>query len=236
MLKKHEIGAICLASLVIGFVTSFRHLQTYEWQTLFTFLKFAGLGLIAVIACVATSKFVANEFGCDAEFRLWTMDRYGFERKHYLRKTMPTWILVPLFLVFISWGYIKWLGLLVFDIGHSTRVAKGRDYTEMTEWELALIAFYGLLTNVALAIISKFLGWDAFSSLNIWFVFFNLLPISELNGTKILHGSIMLWIFSIVLVSIMIILLGITNILTTVIAAVAFALVAVIAFFHFFER
>lgn len=236
MFKKQEIGTIILASLAMGFVISFKELQTFEVETLYSFLKSAGFALITVLLCMIASKIAAYKFGCGAEFRLWTMERYGFHKRHYVKRPIPTWLAFPLFLVFISWGTIKWLALLVFDIAHTTRALGKTEYSEVTEWELGLIAFYGLLANIALAIISKFAGWSSLASLNIWFVFFNLLPFSELNGMKILNGSKMLWIFIVILSAMILILLGMGNFVTVLIAAVAFALLAVVAFFHFFER
>ena len=132
MFKKNEILALVLASLVIGFVTSFKQIQTYEIETLYSFLKASGLALIIVALCVTASKLSALTFGCEAEFRLWTMNRRGFHHAYYFKRPIPTWILIPLLFVFATWGYIKWLALIVFDASHSTRVLKEKDYTEST--------------------------------------------------------------------------------------------------------
>jgi len=80
------------------------------------------------------------------------------------------------------------------------------------------------------------MGWNDFALLNIWIAFFSIIPYSELNGMKIFQGSAMLWIFSAVSVSTILILINILNPTTTLISALIFAIAAVIAWFNFFER
>lgn len=231
-----EILIFLLSALIIGYLFSFKELMTtsLSWSTLLGWLKLSGLALITILVCVITCNLLTWRFGCDAEFRLWCIRQYGFHKTSYFKKSIPAWILFPLGFVFLTLGYVKWLALTVFDVTPTTRV--GREYAEITEWELGLIAFFGLFANLVLAVISKAVGWDTLASINIWFAFFNFLPISELNGAKILHGSKMLWIFGFIFTSIILILLGITHIVTTIIAAGVVALVAVVLFFCFFER
>ncbi len=231
-----EILIFLLASFIMGYLFSFKELMTtsLSWNAILVWLKMSGLALITLLVCVITCNVVIWRFGCDAEFRLWCIRQYGFHKVSRFKRSFPAWILFPLGFVFLSLGYVKWLALTVFDVIPTTRI--GREYAEVTEWELALIAFFGLFANLALAVISKAVGWHTLASINIWFAFFNFLPISELNGAKILHGSKMLWVFGFIFTSIILILLGITHIVTTIIAAGVVALIAVVLFFCFFER
>ena len=236
MFNKNEIIIFLLAALIIGYLFSFNNIiaSGLSQDTVLAWLKLSGLALIALLSSVVVCNIVTWHFGCDAEFRLWCIRQYGFHKTSYFKRSLPAWILFPLGFVFLTLGYVKWLALTVFDVVPTTRV--GREYAEITEWELALIAFFGLFANLALAVVSKIAGWDTLASINIWFAFFNFLPISELNGAKILHGSKMLWIFGFVFTIIILILLGITHIVTTLVAAGVLALIAVVLFYCFFEK
>jgi len=236
MFNKEEIIIFLLVALLIGYLFSFKELMTksLNWDAVLAWLKLSGLALIALLSCVVVCNMVTWHFGCDAEFRLWCVKQYSFHKRSYFKRSLPAWILFPLGLVFLTLGYVKWLALLVFDVVPTTKV--GREYAEITEWELALIAFFGLFANLMLAVISKIAGWHTLASINMWYAFFNFLPISELNGAKILHGSKMLWIFGFVFTVIILILLGIAHIVTTLVAAGVLALIAVVLFYCFFER
>ena len=49
-----------------------------------------------------------------------------------------------------------------------------------------------LITGI---IISYLLGYPDFARLNLYLAFFNMIPISDLDGNKIFFGSIVLWSF-----------------------------------------
>ena len=86
---------------------------------------------------------------------------------------------------------------LVFDIKpHVYRAAKRHglySYSEVNESHIGTIAAAGVLTNLVFAVIGYLLGFAYFSKINIYFAFFNMLPISELDGNKIFFGNLLLW-------------------------------------------
>ncbi len=236
MLNKKEIGIFALVSLVIGFLMSFKELNAYNAETFNVYIKNTGYAAITVLLNMIVLKLSAYRYGCNVEFRLWTLERYGFHNAQHLKKPIPMWILTPLIFIFVTRGYIKWLALFVFDIEHISRELKGKNYSKITEWELALIVFYSIIANVGLAIFSIFMGWNDLALLNAGLALFSVIPFSELNGMKIMQGSIMLWIFSVIMVSLIVILINISNPITTLISALIFAFAVVIAWFNFFER
>src|SRR3989344_1753480 len=126
MFKKKEIGVLALISLIIGFLLSFKELNDYSLEVLKTYLRNTGFALITVLISMTIAKLAAYRFGCDAEFRLWTIDRLGFHHAAHLEKPLPAWILFHLGFVFLSLGYIKWLALYVFDVSNVSRELKGR--------------------------------------------------------------------------------------------------------------
>ena len=65
----------------------------------------------------------------------------------------------------------------------------------MTEEHIGLIAASGIFANLFLGIIGYLIGFPLFAKLSIWFAFFNMIPISNLDGNKIFFGNLVLWSF-----------------------------------------
>jgi len=228
MFKKEEFAYFGLSAIVMGYIIAF---SAFTWTGWIIGICLA-LAMIAVH--VLTQKIVAYKFGADLEYDLWNIRRYWFYKQSYFKKPFPAWLVIPLFLSIISAGLIKWFGTLTFEAYPNTRRIKKRWY-EITEWEFALIAVSGIFANLVLAIISQFFGWNEFAVLNILFAFFNALPFSQLDGTKVFFGSRLLWIFSVVLIVAMLILIGISNIISTIIAALALAIITILIFYTKYE-
>lgn len=88
---------------------------------------------------------------------------------------------------------------LVFDVKPRVYRSAKRfglyTFSDVTEYHLGLIAASGIALNLILAVVGYFLGFALFARLNIYFAFFNILPIADLDGSKILFGSKILWSF-----------------------------------------
>ena len=91
---------------------------------------------------------------------------------------------------------------LVFDVKAKTyRAAKRHGlyrFSEMTEDHIGYIASAGIFANILLAIITYFIGLPIemnFVVLSIYYIFFNMIPVSDLDGNKILFGNMVLWAF-----------------------------------------
>lgn len=228
MLNKKEILIFILAALVMGYALSFKGFSWLLWP------KMAGLSLLIILVHSAGQKLSAKAFHCSTESKLWTFTQYWFTKRAYFKKPFPAWLFVPLLLTFASLGYIKWLALTTFEVtALPSRAAKG--FARVTEWHLALIAAAGLFFNIFLAFFSQLLGFHFFAALNLYFVLFNLLPISTLDGTKVFFGSRLLWIFSVVFAIALLFLFEITGLLPSLAAALLIAIAAFIAFYYFVE-
>jgi len=88
---------------------------------------------------------------------------------------------------------------LVFDVKPRVYRSAKRfglyTFSEVTEYHLGLIAASGIVINLILAIVGYFVGFPLFARLNMYYAFFNILPISELDGNKIFFGSKIMWSF-----------------------------------------
>ena len=252
MIRAKEIFYFLVASIVVGYLFAFKQLLT---GNLSSWLIYSILAFIMIILNALACEIAVSRFGCDAEYRLWGTRNISWtvkklfrhlREKERFKKEVPLWLIVPLVCIFVTLGLVKWLAVLVFEAVpvHLSRMKKGRLYAELTEWDLALIASLGPLINVLIAIVSKFISgrlasgnlFEIFAVMNIWYAFFNLLPLSDFNGAKIFYGSKILWAFLFIFTLVILILLGITNIVTTLIAAVVLGLISVVLIFLFFER
>jgi len=237
MLEKKEVGYFVIAGFIIGYLFAFKDLLEGNFLK---WLEYGCLGSLIVFITSFICEIAASRFGCDAEFRLWMSD-IRLAKKSRFQKTapwfIPVWLIVPVALVAVTWGYIKWLAIIVFDAVPSSRVHKR--FVDLTEWELALIASTIPFTSLLIAVIAQLAGWKTFAMMSVLYALFNLVPFHELTGTKIFFGSMMLWIFAAIFTIAIFILIGIAGttgqMFTVLIAAAIIAIVAVILFYLFHE-
>ena len=160
-----------------------------------TILAVFAVFLINILAKKGMSYYLDTEI----EMKFWEIKRFGFSPRAALKKAFPAGILMPIIVSILSMGNLMWLGSLIFEIKPKIyRAAKRHglySFSEITEFQIGLIAAIGVLANLVFAIIGYLSGWTIFSQLNIWLAFFNLLPISDLDGNKIFFGSLVIWSF-----------------------------------------
>ena len=114
--------------------------------------------------------------------------------------------MVSLYLYILTKANFLWLAILDYDITPRTERVSRRHglyrFSEMTEWHIALIVAAGLAANLVLAAAGYFAGFETFAKLNIYFALWSLIPISSLDGSKILFGSRILWITLLIILAI----------------------------------
>ena len=194
MLNKNEIIAIIIATIIIGFAVNL--IQTWEsflYALLFVFL----IILINIIA----KKVASSYFDSEIEVKLWEIKRYGFRAGWHFKKPFPLGAFLPIIskILFFPINSLVWMASLVFDVKAKTyRAAKRHglySFSEMTEDHIGYIAAAGIFANLVFAVIGYLVGFDLFAKLNIYYAFFNMIPISNLDGNKIFFGNIVLWSF-----------------------------------------
>ena len=224
MFSWKETASILIASLVLGYITSFKSLTWLSW------ISMAGLALIVLLAHHFGQKITSWFYDCSTETSLWTVRQFSFKKSGHFKFDFPMWAALPVFLVILTFGAVKWLALTVFEATPlPSRIQ--RKYAELTDWDLALIAVGGLFFNALLAVISHAAGWNSFALLNIYFIIFNLIPFSTLDGGKIFFGSPMLWVFCAVFSGLMLLLISNISLLATIAASVLVAVAAVVIYY-----
>lgn len=192
MFNRKEIVSIILASIFLAFAITL--VETFNYFAYALIAVFA-----AIIINVFAKKIAAFFFEADIEIKLWEFKRYGYTHKQKTKIPFPAGLLFPLFskiILFPLNGFV-WMASLVFDVKpKSWRVAKRHGYysfSEMTEDHIGYIAAFGIIANLVLAFLGYLIGYPLFSRINIWLAFFNMIPVSDLDGNKIFFGNLTLW-------------------------------------------
>jgi len=192
-----EIIIILSAAVILGFTVSIPTLSEVAASIIYF--------IVIISANILIKKVIAYYLEAKVTTRFWSWYQFGFAKKSHFKKPIPMFWLPPL-LSLISKGYLLWLAILEFDIKAKTeRVSKRHGlyrFSEMTDWHIGVIAAWGIAINLILAIIGYLAGFEFFAKLNIWYALWSIVPISTLDGSKILAGSRGLWFTLLVIIAI----------------------------------
>jgi len=192
MLNSKEISSILIIVFIITLmICLFKGIDALPYTLLAVFFVF----LVNILAKKITCFYLDSKI----EIKIWEIKRYGFKPSHYFKKPFYAGILFPIIFSLVSLGNLIWMACLVFDVKPKIYKAAKRhglySYSEMTESHIGLIAAVGVIASLVFAVIGYLMGFSEFSRLSIYFAFFNIIPISNLDGNKIFFGSLILWSF-----------------------------------------
>lgn len=186
---KKEAIAIFIASLVLALTISLRNNSILNYA----FISF----LIILSMNVFTKKIVGYFLETNVKTKFWSVYQWGFRKSSHFKINLPM-VWLPLILTLFTKGIFWWLAILQFDVEAKTeRVSRKHGlyrFTQVTEWHIAWIAIWGIIANLALAIIGYISGFELFAKLNIYFAMGSIIPLSNLDGSKIFFSSRGLWI------------------------------------------
>lgn len=184
-----EILVVILASVIIALTISLKD-SSLLFYALVSFL-------IIIVLNVVVKKIVAYYLEADLKTKLWSVYQYGFRKASHFKVPLPM-VWLPLVIGFLSRGFFWWLGILEFDLEPRTERVSRRHglyrFSEITEWHLAVIAVFGVVANLVIALIGYLTGFEQFARFSIYFAAWNLIPFSSLDGSKVFFGSKALWI------------------------------------------
>jgi len=190
-MKTIEIVHVLLAAVVSAFVVQFRNLSPETFALAFLFF------IVIFIFSIGAKKIMANFLQSDIETKIWHFQRWGWYERSYLKTPLPIGLLLPFFLIILTLGRVPWLATTQTEvIASKARVAKMRGiyrYSEMTDGDIAWITAAGTFACFFLAIIAYLVNLPDLSRYAVLFAAFNMIPLGNLDGTKIFFGSIILW-------------------------------------------
>ena len=196
MFTGKEVIWIIIAILIGGFVIG---LSSQLKPSLIGLVWAAIIILVSVIA----KKIAAPVYSLKIEHKAWGWKRWGWYERSEFKKPIPLGIILPFFLSVLSLGIIKPLTLLQFDAENliQRRALRKRGtyrYSEVNESDIAFTAAWGFWALILLAIIGFFLKQPEITKYSIYYGIWNLLPISNLDGTKLFFGSLINWILLVI--------------------------------------
>ncbi len=197
MINKREIFVTALIIVIITLSINLSLNLVTEWKNLFGTLLAVSL---VILANIFTKKIMAYSLDSEIEMKVWDMERIGMRGKR-LNRPFPIGAFLPIIskIILFPFKSFVWMASLVFEV--KPRIYRGAKrhglytFSEMTEYHLGLIAASGIAINLILAVVGYLLGFPLFARLSIYYAFFNILPVSELDGNKIFFGSLVLWSF-----------------------------------------
>jgi Zn-dependent protease len=195
MFNKKEILIILITSVVIAFSTSL-FLNGYV-AFLWTLLAVFCVIVINVLSKKLTGFFLETE----TEIKFWEIEGYGIRKRKHFKKPFAIGAVLPLIskIILFPINGLAWMASLMFEVKpRSYRAARRHGlytFSEMTEEHIGYIAAAGIFMNLVFAVIGYLLGFNEFARLGIYYAFFNMIPISHLDGNKIFFGNIILWSF-----------------------------------------
>lgn len=200
-MRKGEWAQILAGALVLFVVIVFGFVIKGEWGMV---LRGAVFAVLIIGVHVFSKKWAAGLLDCDVEHKIWGVYRYGFKAHWHFKKEAPFGVIVPLLMLFFSVVFlwpagiiIKFMGILTYEARVLKRRAARRfgpySYTELTEWHNGLIGVVGIVGLMFLAVIAYFVGYGDLSRLAAYYMFWNMLPVSNLDGTQIFFGNRILW-------------------------------------------
>lgn len=183
-----EIIIILFASIILGFTISFPNTANVISSIIYF--------LILITINILAKKAMSYYFEANTKIKFWSWERFWFTKKSHFKKPIPM-LWLPLILTIFTKGYFYWLGILGFDIEPKTERISRRHglyrFTQMTDWHIGLIAASGVIANLLLGIIAYLIGFEPLAKFSIYYAAWSVIPISDLDGTKILFSSRILW-------------------------------------------
>lgn len=180
---KEELRDIAVSIAVLILIFSWKPFPHFG-------LDYAKIPLLSSIVVVAfllhemAHKFVAKKFGISAHYKMW-----------------PPGLLFGMMFMFIGLKLVA-PGAVVISPFKFARWGYRRNVPEMASGETGLIALAGPATNILLALVfTLFDGgfFHAMTQINAWLAFFNLIPLKQLDGGKVLIWKPWVWGMSIAL-------------------------------------
>jgi len=198
MLNKKEIIYAALAILVMTLTLSF-----VDYNLLFEKMPlYLIFSAIIILISIFSKKITAKIIDVSVEIKSWEWKRYGIYARSEFKKPIPTGFVLPL-LLSLLFSYRYFFCLLQFDsTALTSKAAKkyGKNrISGLTEWDEALIIFYSIIPLIILALFVKFTNISLIAELSritMFYVLWNLVPVSKLDGTKLFFASRPLFTFT----------------------------------------
>ena len=183
-----EITVVILATLILAITVSFKD-STIFYAAALSFL-------VIFVVNITMKKIVGYMVETEVRTKFWTWYQYGFRIDWHFKKPLPM-LWLPLILTLFTKGFFWWLPILEYDVVAKTERVTRRHglyrFTQVTEHHVAWMAIWALIANFVFAIGGYILGFELFTKLSIYFIAWSVIPLGNLDGSKILFGGQAKW-------------------------------------------
>ena len=198
MLNKKEIFIISLIIVIFAFSINISLSLIENWKTFFWSVIAVA---IVVLGNVFAKKIMAYNLDSEIEMQVWETGKNPLFLHKRKTSSFPMGAFLPIIskIILFPFKNFIWMASLVFDV--RPRIYRGAKrhglytFSEITEYHIGLIAASGIAINLLFSLFGYLLGFSLFSRLSMYYAFFNMIPLSELDGNKIFFGSRILWSF-----------------------------------------
>ena len=218
-LSKKEITWIIIIIIISSFMSFMPIIPTKDLLKIITNLMIFS---IIILTNIYSKKIISKYYSIRIEHKIWEFNRYWFYKASHLKKPFPIGLVIPFFTALLSIGYLKPFLFFQFEAENITsrrilksrgqRKAERKDY--INEEDLAYTSAAGFYALLLLAIIGSSINWIfgldfglELAKYSIYYGIWNLLPVSNLDGTKLFLGAFLGWIFILMLYLISLVLI-----------------------------
>ncbi len=193
-MKTSELTSILAAIIILTAIFGFSYAIKTQWETISAILLFS---IIIILVSVFSKKLIAYMLDSNVEHEIWKVYRYGYKPGWHFNKPISAGIIFPLFFTLFTWGILKFSAILTYE----TRALKARaskrfgfySFAEMTDWHNGIIGASGIIAALLVAVIAYFTNLELLAKMTVFYAFWNLIPVSNLDGTQIFFGSRILY-------------------------------------------
>lgn len=191
MIDKKELIWIIIAIIIFEFIVFFPNSNTIT-------LKLLLVPILVILTNVVVKKYVSQFYSIKIEHKIFEFQRYGWEKKAHYKKPFPIGLILPFILTILSYGFLKPLTLLQFEMKNipEKRILRRRGHyrkMEINETDPAMTCAYGFYALFVLAIIATQFNYLELAKYSIFYGFWNLIPFGNLDGNKLFFGSFLNW-------------------------------------------
>jgi len=203
MFTKKEFSWIIIAIIIAGFIAI---LPLTPEKTPLDFLVSLAIFAIIIFSSVIVKKITAGYFSITIEHKIWELQRFSFPERAKLKKPIPAGLIVPFIVSFLSQGVfggvLRPFTFLQFDSKNIPERRYLRAYegqarkfrrTEMNESDPAMVATSGFYVILLLAVLGIIFKLPELTKYSIYYGIWNLIPFSQLDGSRLFFGSFINW-------------------------------------------
>jgi len=204
------IITILIVTFVFAFDDKSKLFQLGSW--LDNFVRVSASVALVVFVHYFGHKWVARKYGADVVHKIWTIKRYGWSKRahfplklHFMNLTVipinsfPLGGVLAVIVSFLSNGRLYFTPVEAIDIKCDEHKRVGRWRIKVLERECARIALAGPTANILLALVLQSFNQSGMFDQLIWisclYGLYHMIPVSELDGSKIFFGSQYLYVF-----------------------------------------